>query len=147
MITVLLVDDHLPVLRSLCALLDEAGDIQVVATASDGVEAVSQAGRHCPAVAVVDISMPLMDGIEAARQIKDLCRSTQVMMLSILDNAEYIQRALSVGATGFVLKEDIGRDLLAAIRALAGGKRYFSQRIAEIAESHRDRGGNDSWAA
>jgi DNA-binding NarL/FixJ family response regulator len=146
MITVLLVDDHLSVLQSLRALLDAAEDIQVVATASDGVEGVAQAIRHCPAVAVLDISMPLMDGIEAARQIKDLCRSTQVMMLSILDNAEYIQRALQVGATGFVLKDDIGSDLLAAIRALARGKRYFSPRIAEIAEPREDHTGDESWA-
>jgi DNA-binding NarL/FixJ family response regulator len=68
------------------------------------------------------------------------------MMLSILDNPEYIQRSLEVGATGFVLKDAIGKDLLVAIRALAKGKRYFSQKISEIAEKYMTQRGGDSWA-
>ena len=146
MITVLLVDDHLSFLKSLRFMLEATEDIQVVATASNGVEAVAQAHQHCPDVAVVDISMPIMDGIEAARQICEVCRLTRVMMLSMLDNPEYVQRALNVGAVGFILKDTIAKDLLAGIRTVSAGKRYFSYKIAEIAKKYASQRGKDSWA-
>ena len=146
MITVLLVDDHVSFRKSLKYMLEATEDIQVVATASNGVEAVVQAGLQCPEVAVLDISMPVMDGIEAARQIRERCRFTRVLMLSIFDYPEYVQRAVEVGAVGFVLKDTIGKDLLAAIRALHMGKRYFSQNIAAIAEKFINQRGKDSWA-
>jgi two-component system nitrate/nitrite response regulator NarL len=146
MITVLLVDDHVPIQRGLRYMLEATQDIEVIATASNGVEAVAEARRHCPDVVVMDISMPVMDGIEATRQIREFCRFSRVMMLSILDNPEYIQRAVEVGAVGFVLKETIGLDLLAAVRALARGKRYFSRKIAQIAEAYFDEEGGESWA-
>jgi DNA-binding NarL/FixJ family response regulator len=146
MITVLLVDDHVSFRKSLKYMLEATEDIQVVATASNGVEAVAQAGLLCPEVAVLDISMPVMDGIEAARQIREHCRFTRVLMLSIFDYPEYVQRAVEVGAVGFVLKDTIGKDLLAAIRALHMGKRYFSQKIAAIAEKFINQRGKDSWA-
>jgi DNA-binding NarL/FixJ family response regulator len=142
MITVLLVDDHASVRKGLRYLLEATEDIRVVATASNGLEAVAQANLSCPDVAVMDISMPVMDGIEATRQICMHCRYTRVMMLSILDNPEYVQRALEVGARGFVLKETIGIDLLAAVRALYRGGRYFSAKIAIIAKQYMDQKGN-----
>ena len=147
MITVLLVDDHNSFRKSLRYMLESTEDIQVVATASNGAEAIAQAHLYCPQIAVVDISMPVMDGIEAARQIGEICRHTRIMMLSILDNPEYVQRAIEVGAVGFVLKDAIAKDLLAAIRALAVGKSYFSQKIAEIANKFNNQKGEDSWAA
>lgn len=147
MITVLLVDDHAYVRKGLRYLLEATNDIQVLATASNGVEAVAQASLHCPDVAVIDISMPLMDGIEATRQIRVRCPLTRVVMLSIFDHPEYVQRALEVGALGFVLKDTIGDDLLAAIHTLSMGRRYFSQKIAEIAEKYMNQRGNDSWVA
>lgn len=147
MITILIVDDHAPFLRSLHYMLESTEDLQVVATASNGMEAISKAQALCPDVAVVDISMPVMEGIETTRQITETCRFTRVMMLSIFDHSEYVQRALEVGAAGFVLKDTIDSDLLAAIRALAVGKHYFSHPIAAIAEQYFHRKGNDSWAA
>jgi DNA-binding NarL/FixJ family response regulator len=147
MITVLLVDDHMSVRRGLRAMLEATEDIQVVATAANGMEAIARAREHCVDVAIMDISMPVMDGIEATRQIKEFCRHTRVIMLSILDNPEYIQRSLEVGAAGFVLKDTIGRDLLAAVRALSLGKRYFSHKIAAFAEEYLKRKRDDSWAA
>lgn len=147
MITVLLVDDHASFRKSLTYMLEATNDIRVVATASNGVEAVAQASVYCPDVAVIDISMPVMDGIEATRQIHGRCRFTRVMMLSIFDNPEYVQRAVEVGAVGFVLKDAIGKDLLAAIRALHTGKRYFSQKIAEIAEKYMKQTGRDTRAS
>ena len=72
-------------------------------------------------------------------QIAEFCRTTRVMMLSIFDSPEYVQRALDVGAAGYVLKDAVGNDLLAGVRALSAGKRYFSRPIAQIAETHLKR--------
>ena len=146
MITVLLVDDHAKVRKGLRYLLETTEDIQVIATATNGAEAVASVRKRCPDVAVVDISMPVMDGLEATRQIRQLCLMTRVLMLSILDNPEYIQRAVEVGARGFVLKETVGEDLLAAIRTLQQGGRYFCRQVAEIAEKFLKQKRDDSWA-
>jgi two-component system nitrate/nitrite response regulator NarL len=147
MITVLLVDDHINFRKSLRYMLDSSEDIQVVATASNGVEAVAEARKHCPDVTVMDISMPLMDGIEATRQIQQHCQVTRVVMLSILDNPEYVQRALDVGALGYVLKDAIAKDLLAAIRALSTGKEYFSHQVSGIASKYLGRRSRENRAS
>ena len=136
MITVLIVDDNGPVRKSLRDLLDVADDIELVATATNGIEGVEKARTHSPDVAVIDISMPLMDGIEATEHIRECCRLTRVIILSIFDGEGYIQRALEVGARGYVLKEEAGYDLLEAIRAIHAGRRYFSPRIAKIADNY-----------
>ena len=146
MITVLLVDDHASIRKSLQLLLEGTDDIQVLGTASSGVEAVARASSYCPDVTVMDISMPLMDGMEATRQIRERCPLARILMLSIYDSPEYIQRALEVGALGFILKDNIGEDLLAAIRTLFRGGRYFSQKIAVIAEAFMQQKERDSWA-
>jgi DNA-binding NarL/FixJ family response regulator len=142
MITVLLADDHASVRKSLRSLLETTDDIQVIATASSGAEAIAQASFYNPDVAILDLSMPLMDGIEATREIRVRCPLTHIMMLSIYDNAEYVQRALEVGAVGYVLKDMIGDDLLAAVRVIYSGGRYFSQKIAEIAQKYMNQKGN-----
>jgi DNA-binding NarL/FixJ family response regulator len=136
MITVLLVDDH-EVLRKLVqALIEKSDDLQVVAAASNGMEAVAHARSGCPDIIVMDTSMPLMDGIEATQQILVHCPLTRVLMLSTYDTPDRIRRALEVGANGYVLKDTMGNELLDGIRALSGGKHYFSQKIAEIAEKY-----------
>ena len=144
MITVLLADDHVSVRNSLRSLLETTDDIQVIATASTGAEAIAQASFYDPDVAIIDVSMPLMDGIEATREIRVRCPLTRIMMLSIYDNAEYVQRALEVGALGYILKDMIGDDLLAAVHGLNRGEQYFSQKIAEIAQKYMNQKGNDS---
>ena len=136
MITVLLVDDHASFRNSLRYLLQAETDIEVVGTAANGVEAIAQVSLLCPDVAVMDISMPVMDGIEATREIQQRCQFTRVMMLSLFDTPQHIQRALEVGAFGYVLKDMVALELLAAVRALYGGKHYFSQKISEIAEKY-----------
>ena len=136
MISVLLVDDHAYILKSLKYLLEATDDIQVVATASNGVEAVAQASSQYPNVVIMDISMPLMNGIEAARQILLCCPLTYVMILSMHDTSEYIHHALDAGAFGYVLKDKVSKDLLTGIRALSGGTHFFSQRIVGIAEKY-----------
>lgn len=129
MITVLLADDHAMVRDGLRYILEAAGDIQVVATAANGKEAVDHASSACPNVVVMDVSMPVMDGIEATKYIKELCPNTRVMALSMHKNAEYVQRALRAGASGYVLKDGAGEELVEAVRSLHGGKRYFSPQV------------------
>jgi DNA-binding NarL/FixJ family response regulator len=136
LITVLLVDDHDVIRQSLQYLIEISDDIQVVAAASSGMEAVAQAGSGCPDIIVMDISMPQMDGIEATRQILVHCPATRVLMLSMYDTPDYIRRTLEVGARGYILKDNVSNDLLDGIRTLSIGKHYFSQKITEIAEKY-----------
>jgi DNA-binding NarL/FixJ family response regulator len=142
MITVLLVDDNGPIRKSLRALLKKADDMQVVATAANGVDAVEKARSYRPDVAVVDISMPLMDGLEATEHIRECCKVTRVIILSTFDDAEYIRQALDAGAKGYVLKDTAGEELLEAIHAIQRGSRYFSKKIAEIAVNYLAHAGN-----
>ena len=136
MISVLLVDDHDAIRKNLQYLIEKSDDIQVMATASNGIEAVAQVSSRCPDIIVMDISMPQMDGIEATREILVNCSRTRVLMLSTYDKPDYIRRSLEVGARGYVLKDNVSNDLLEGIRTLSTGKHYFSQKIAEMEEKY-----------
>ena len=129
MIKVMLVDDHMVLRDGLRFLLEAQGDIQIVGTAGNGKEAVDLALLDCPDVIIMDISMPVMNGIDATQQIHELCPHTQIAMLSIHHNTEHIQRALQAGASGYLIKESAGMEVVEAIRTLHSGKRYFSQKI------------------
>ena len=133
MITVLLADDHRIVREGLRYLLEAAGDIGIIATAANGKEALECAVQRCPDVAVLDVSMPEMDGIEASRYIHDYCPHTSVVMLSMYNTPEYVRRALRAGARGYVLKDAAGEELVEAVRTLAAGGEYFSDSISDIA--------------
>jgi|SRR5215212_3040948 len=122
MITVLLVDDHTVLRDGLRFLLEAQGDIQIVGTASNGQEAVDQALLNCPDVVLMDISMPVMNGIEATKQICAFCKETKVAILSMHHTAEYRQRALEAGAAGYLMKDSAGTELVAAIRAMYNEK-------------------------
>jgi DNA-binding NarL/FixJ family response regulator len=130
MITVILADDHTVLRDGLRFLLEAAGDIQIISMAANGQEAVEQATQHCPDVIVMDISMPIMSGIEATKHICKVCQNTKVAILSMHHTTEYIQRALEAGAVGYLLKDSAGAELVAAIRALYDGKRYLSKKVA-----------------
>jgi two-component system, NarL family, nitrate/nitrite response regulator NarL len=136
MISVLLADDHPQLMKSLKYLFETTRDIQLVATAKNGSEAVAQAYQYHPDIAILDISMPIMDGLEATRQIRAASKAARVIILSIYDSPVFIKSALDAGASGYVLKDHIANDLLAAIRAIHRGKRYFSLRIAEVAKQY-----------
>jgi two-component system nitrate/nitrite response regulator NarL len=136
MITVLLVDDHEVLRKLIQALIEKSDDLQVVATASNGIEAVAQVRSGCPNVIVMDNSMPVMDGIEATRLILLDCPQARVLMLSTYDTPDRIRRALEVGANGYVLKDTMADELVEGIRTLFGGMHYFSQKIAETAEKY-----------
>jgi two-component system invasion response regulator UvrY len=128
-ITVILADDHAVLRDGLRFLLEAAGDIQIVSMAANGQEAVDQAIMHCPDVVVMDISMPVMSGIEATKHICKACENTKVAILSMHHTTEYIQRALEAGAVGYLLKDSAGAELVAAIRTLHDGKRYLSKKV------------------
>lgn len=131
MITVILADDHAILRDGLRFLLEAAGDIQVLSMAANGQEAVEQAKLHCPDVIVMDISMPVMGGIEATKHICKICEHTKVAILSMHHTMEYIQRAIEAGAVGYLLKDSAGVELVAAIRLLNSGKRYISKSVAK----------------
>ena len=132
MISILLADDHSVVRDGLKALLEAQADLRVVAAVGDGRAAVEQATRLQPDVVVLDISMPDMNGIEAARRIRPACAHTRIIMLSMHDNAEHVYRALEAGATGYLLKDSAGAEVALAVRAVHAGRRYLSERINEL---------------
>jgi DNA-binding NarL/FixJ family response regulator len=131
MITVLLADDHTVLLDGLRYLLEAQKDIMIVGTASNGQEAVDRATLYCPDVVIMDISMPVMNGIEATKHICKVCENTKVAILSMHHTTEYMQRALEAGAVGYLLKDSAGVELVTAIRELHSGKRYFSRQVAK----------------
>jgi len=143
MIRVLLADDHILVRDALCYLLEAQGDIKIVATAADGLEAVEQARNVCPDIAVLDISMPRMDGIEAARRICELCSKTRIVMLTIYHTEEHVRHAVQAGASGFVLKDAAGQELVTAVRTLHEGGRYFSSKIDRLIDDKKKQTGRN----
>lgn len=131
MIKVLLADDHSVLRDGLAALLQTQDGMQVVAHARDGREAAHKIAEVRPDVAIMDIVMPELDGIEATRLAHASSPSTQVVILSMYSTTEHIFRALQAGAKGYVLKESAGAELVAAVRSVHAGQRYLSQKITE----------------
>lgn len=129
-IRVLLLDDHAVVRDGLQALLAAQPDIRVVGSFGDARSAMAFAAQSRPDVAVLDIALPGLDGIEAARRLHDQCPDTQVLMLSMHATPEYVYQALRAGANGYVLKESAGGEVVAAVRAVHGGNRYLSEKIS-----------------
>ena len=130
-IRILLVDDHALVREGTRRLLETESDIEVVAEASSGEEAIELARQLLPDIAVMDISMPGIGGIEATRAIKKDCPETAVLVLSAYDDEPYLMALLDAGAAGFLLKNVHGQELLQAIRAVARGESVLQPSIAE----------------
>jgi DNA-binding NarL/FixJ family response regulator len=142
-ITIFLADDHAVLRDSLQFLLGAQADFTVVGVAGNGRDAVQQVAQLRPDVAVLDIAMPEMNGIEAARQIRQACPSTQVIILSMHRTPEHISQALQAGARGYLVKESASDEVIEAIRAVHAGKRYMSQSLSDVAieyyvSLHRD---------
>lgn len=123
--TVILADDHIVVRQALKGLL-EREKIQVVGEAADGQDVTSLAGKLTPDVAVIDIVMPILNGIEAAREIRKASPKTRVILLTGHDEEQYVAAALQAGIKGYVLKHQALTDLVQAIHQVCGGKFYLS---------------------
>ena len=147
---VLLADDHSIVRKGLRSILEAEDDIVVVAEAANGREAVRLCEQLRPNIAIVDIAMPQLNGIDATSLIRKASPDTQIMILSMHTDETYILRALSCGAKGYVLKDAAEDEILPATRALLKGKSYFSPAIAKtLLEDYvrylRQRGLEDSY--
>ncbi len=130
-ISVLIADDHAVVRDGLKLLLENQQDIKVVALASNGREAVKLAKKHFPDVAVLDIAMPELNGIEAALKIRESSPQTRIIMLSMHATSEHVFRSLQAGAAGYLLKESAGSEVVKAIRDVHAGRRYLSKKIED----------------
>jgi DNA-binding NarL/FixJ family response regulator len=135
---IFLADDHAILREGLRSLLEAYSDLRVVGDAADGRQAVQHAVRLRPDVVVMDMVMPELNGIEAAQQIRQQSPATQVVMLSMYAMPEHITRAFQAGARGYVLKESVGTELVDAIRAVCGGRRYLSPQITEVTLDNLD---------
>ena len=141
---ILLADDHTVVRQGLRKVLEERPEWQVVAEAGDGRDAVRLAEQHKPDVAVVDVAMPLLNGIEATRQITRRAPQTKVLVLSMYSDEAYVTQMLKAGATGYLLKDSADVDLLEAVQAVSQGKSFFSPAVARLMSDDyaRQRGDN-----
>jgi DNA-binding NarL/FixJ family response regulator len=142
-ISVLLLDDHAVVRDGLRALLAAQPDVHVAGSFGAAAEALQFVAASPPDVAVLDIALGDMDGIDAARRIHDLCPETHILMLSMHASPEYVYQALRAGASGYVLKESAGAEVVAAVRAVHEGRRFLSEKISARSVEHylRERGG------
>lgn len=132
MIKILLADDHAILREGVRALLEDQPDMSVVGEAADGRQAVDMASGLQPDVIVMDIGMPLLNGLEATRRIKRDLPQAAVLVLTMHDNEEYVSQILSAGASGYVLKQAASSELVMAIRAVASGQSYLSPAVTRF---------------
>lgn len=137
-ITVLLADDHSLVRRGFRRLLEDDEAIKVIGEASNGVEAIRMAYELKPQVVVMDLSMPELDGVQATKEIVKHLPGTDVLVLSMHAEDNYVRNALDAGAKGYLLKSAIDVDLVGAIRAVAQGKRFIGSGLRYIAQQQDD---------
>ena len=130
-IKIFIADDHTIVRDGIRLLLEEETDMKVIGEAGNGREAVTKTRKLCPDVAVMDIEMPGLNGLEAIEKIHENCDSCKIIILSMHSNSEYIRRALKSGARGYILKESAGKELVRSIRSVTSGRRYLSREISE----------------
>ncbi len=147
---ILLADDHGIVRRGLKSLLESQPGLEVVGEAADGLEALRICGELSPDLLIIDISMPLMYGIEVASRAQKLEPAPAVIILSMHADESYIMRALGAGARGYLVKDATDEDLLPAVRAVAAGKPFFSPTVAAVlmedyVRQLRARGLSDSY--
>ncbi len=147
MIRVLIADDEPMIRAGLRAVLTTAADIEVIGEARDGQHAVELARRHRPAVAVLDIRMPGLNGIEAMAELRRTVPATRVIILTTFGEDDYILQALGAGATGFLIKSGEPEELIIGVRAVADGAAYLSPKVAARVVAHLAATGADTLAA
>ncbi|MCL4265595.1 MAG: response regulator transcription factor [Anaerolineae bacterium] len=131
MIRVIIAEDHNLVRQGIRALLEQSGDVQVVAEAATGQEAVQLTEQHKPDVVVMDLSMPRLDGAQAAERIVDMKLPTQVIILSMYADTTMVQQLLRRGVKGYLLKDAVTEELLLAVRSVSQGKMFLSPTISD----------------
>ena len=131
-VRILIADDHEVVRRGLRALLEAQPDWEVVAEAVTGREAIEKAKQTTPDVAIIDVGMPELNGLEATRQVLKALPPTEVLILTMHESEQIVREVLDAGARGYVLKSDAGRDLVAAVEALCQHRTFFSSKISEM---------------
>jgi two-component system response regulator NreC len=132
MIRVLLADDHRMFREGIRALLERQDDITVVGEASDGRETVRLAVSLCPDLVVMDVSMPLLNGIEATRQIKRDCPKVRVLILTVHEQKDYVAQLLVAGADGYIIKRAAGEELIVAIRTVCQGQAFLHPSVTKV---------------
>jgi len=131
MIKVLLADDHSIVRAGLRRIIEESGDMEVLAEASDGREAIEKIHKELPDVAVIDISMPGLDGLEVVSQLGVHYPQLPILILTMHEEGQYVVRAIEAGAMGYITKQSAPEQLVKAIRKVHGGSRYVTDEAAE----------------
>ena len=132
-LSILIADDHAVVRAGLRTLLESRPRWQVCAEAADGRDAVEKAAKHKPHIAILDIGMPLLNGVEATRQIRKASPSTEILILTMHESDDLVQQVVEAGARGYILKDEADRVLLDAVHALSQHKPFFSTRVSEAA--------------
>lgn len=130
-ITIFIADDHALVIEGLRAILKKQSDFEVIGSAADGREAVLKLATRCADIVLMDIAMPVLNGIEAIKEALEVCPFSRIIMLSMYSTKEYIYRALQAGARGYLLKEAAGAEVVCAIRTVHSGGIYLSRKIPQ----------------
>jgi DNA-binding NarL/FixJ family response regulator len=132
MLRILIADDHEVARRGIRSLLETHPGWEVCGEARDGREAVDCANQMKPDLVLLDIGMPSLNGLDAARQILATCPETRILILTMHDSEQVVREVLAVGARGFLLKSDAGRDLIAAVEALQHNRTFFTTKVAQM---------------
>ena len=140
MIKILLADDHSIVRDGLRRIVEDAGDMAVIAEAADGAEAIEQVQKTNPDVAVIDISMPGVDGLEVISRLHHSYPALPILILTMHEEEQYVVRGISAGAMGYVTKRSAPEELVKAIRKVHGGGRYLTESAAEMLALRLGRG-------
>lgn len=140
-IRILVADDHTMIRQGLISILRAHDEFEVVGEAAEGNEAVEKALESRPDVVVLDISMPRLNGLEAARRIHKALPRTRILVLTMHEDEEYVLRTVRAGASGYVVKDGAAAELVAAIRAVSAGQGYFGPQAAKALAASYERGG------
>jgi DNA-binding NarL/FixJ family response regulator len=131
-IRIVLAENHMIVREGLRSLMESTGNVEVVGEAEDGQIAVRLTQELCPDIVIMDVSMPVMDGIQATRQIKEKVSDVRVIMLTMHSGEMYVQQALQAGASGYLVKDTAAQILMEAVQAVMDGEMYLSPEISKI---------------
>jgi DNA-binding NarL/FixJ family response regulator len=136
-LTVVIADDHVLFRQGLRQMLERAGDVEVTGEAANGREALTLIEATRPAVAILDIRMPELDGLGVARQVVTSCPDTRLVILTMHDDEDLLDEAMAIGITGYVLKDDAVVEVAACVRTVAAGGTYVSPRLTKTLLVHR----------